>query len=131
MRPLPIILLISASLLSCKNNSESSKAVEARQEADDLREISGNFTYFDEVAVFQTQSELFGVVENEKFQELIAMTIPLKEEDTDEVAVVLKVKTVKKPELEDGWEHKINIIDIINVSKVEQQLKDIINIKTE
>lgn len=130
MRKLVAILFITVLITSCKNDSKSAVPVESTEEAN-VREIAGNFTYFADAAVLQTKNELFGVVENQKAQELIKMAEPLKHDYTDEVAVILKVKVVKKPEDEEGWENRVEIIEIINVSKVEKDDSDIIRIRTE
>ena len=59
------------------------------------------------------------------------MAEPLKDAPTDEVAVVLKVRVVKKPELEEGWENRIEIIDILKVSKVDVKDSTIIKLRPE
>ena len=120
MKKIGAILFVSLLFTSCKNDSKSPEAKDNTQEEASIRVVSGRFTYYPDAAVFQTKSELFGLVENEKAQELIQRTESLKDAPTDEVAVTLKVKVVKKPELEEGWENRIEIIDIINVSKVNQ-----------
>ncbi|MEO5789866.1 MAG: hypothetical protein ACOH2D_05870 [Gelidibacter sp.] len=125
------ILFIATLFISCKNDSKSEVSLDDSRDGLSVREISGNFTYFADAAVFQTKNELFGVVENEKAQELITMAEPLKDAPTDEVRVTLKVMVVKKPEHEEGWENRIDIIDIINVLKVNPKDSEIIKIITE
>ncbi len=122
------IFFISALFTSCKNDSKSAVSLDDSQDELSASEISGNFTYYADAAIFQTKSELFGVFENEKMQELIKMAAPLKDAPTDEVKATLKVKVVKKPEQDEGWENRIEIIDIINVSKVDQKDSDIIKL---
>lgn len=124
------ILFITVLLTSCKNDSKASVSIEEAEKTA-VRQVSGFFTYYADAAVFQTPNELFGVIGNKKAQELIEMAEPLKSHFTDEVAVTLNVKTVKKPEGEEGWEYRIEIIDIINVSKVEQKDEDIKKVITE
>ncbi|MEO8774441.1 MAG: hypothetical protein ABI263_06340 [Gelidibacter sp.] len=131
MKNLIAILFIAALFLSCKNDSKSPVSDDDRQEEISNREVSGNFFYYTDAAVLQTKSELFGVIENEKAKELIKMAEPLKDIATDEVSVTLKVKVVKKPEFEEGWENRIEIIDIIKVSKVDQKDSDIIKLNQE
>ena len=131
MKKIITILFIAALFASCKNDSKSPIPVKGNEEEISVRQLSGNFTYFADAAVFQTKSELFGVVENNKAQELVKMAEPLKDEYTDEVAVILKVKVIKKPEHEEGWENRIEIIDIISVSKVAQEDSNIIKLRSE
>lgn len=124
------ILFITAFFTSCKTDSKSSISDKGTEETA-IKEITGLFTYYADAAVLRTPNELFGVVENKKAQELIKMAEPLKDNYTDEVAVTLNVKTVKKPENEEGWEYRVEIIDIINVSKVEQKDSDLKKLITE
>lgn len=131
MKKISLLLFILMVFASCKNDSKSPVSVDSNQEESSTREISGNFTYFADAAVFQTKNELFGVVENEKAQELIKMAEPLKDDYTDEVAVTLKVKVVKKPEHEEGWDNRIEIIDIITISKIDQKDSGMIKLKSE
>ena len=122
------ILFVAALFISCKSDAKAPVSIDDSQDELSAREISGNFTHFGDAAIFQTKSELFGVVENEKMQELIKIAAPLKDAPTDEVKATLKVKVVKKPEQDEGWENRIEIIDIINVSKVDQKDSDIIKL---
>ncbi len=131
MKKLIVIVFIVAIFISCKNDFKTPVSVEDSQDDMSTREISGSFIHFADAAVLQTKSELFGVVENKKAQELIAMAEPLKDAPTDEVAVVLKVRVVKKPELEEGWENRIEIIDILKVSKVDVKDSTIIKLRPE
>lgn len=131
MKKLIAILFIAILFTSCKNDSKSTVSVESSHDEISTREISGHFIYYADAAVLQTKSELFGVVENEKAQELIKIAEPLKDAPTDEVAVTLKVKVVKKPEQEEGWENRVEILDIVNVSKVDQDDSDIIKLRSE
>ena len=131
MKKLMVILFITACFTSCKEDAKTPVLLDVGKEEVNIREISGNFIYYVDAAVLQTKSELFGVVENEKALELIKMAEPLKDKPSDEVVVTLKVKVVKKPEHEEGWENRIEIIEIINVSKVDQKDSDIIRLKSE
>lgn len=131
LKKLIVILFIATLFTSCKSDSKAAISVDEGQDELSAREISGNFTYYTDAAVFQTKNELFGLVENEKLQELIKMAEPLKDAPTDEVKVTLKVNVVKKPEHEEGWENRIEIIDIINVLKVNPEDSEIIKIIKE
>ncbi len=125
------LVFILLAFVGCKNDSKSPNVVNENQDQLDVKELTGNFIYFADVAVFQTKSELFGVVEDQKAQELIKRAEILKDQPTDEVKVTLKVKVTKKPEHEEGWENRIEIIDIITVSKVDQENSDIIKLRSQ
>ena len=131
MKKISVFLFISALFINCKNDSKSPSTAGESPKDGITRELSGNFTYYADAAVFQTKNALFGVMENEKTQELIKISETLKEDPTDEVAVTLKVNVFKKPEHEEGWENRIEIIDIISVSKIEQSDSSLIKLKSE
>ncbi|HUH28536.1 hypothetical protein [Gelidibacter sp.] len=125
---LVVILIV---FTGCKNESKAPISGEEEHDQIDVRELSGNFIYFDDAGVLQTKSELFGVVEDEKAQELIKRAEPLKDQPTDEVNVTLKVKVTKKPKHEEGWENRVEIIDIITVSKVDEKNSKVIKLKSQ
>ncbi len=130
MKKLVAIFCLITVFTSCKEDSKTEgAAIDDELEASEtVKEVSGTFMYYADAAVFQTKSELFGVVENEKLQELILQSETLKNEPSDEVAVTLKVKTSKKPENEEGWDNRIDIIEIIKVTKVNADQNEIIKL---
>lgn len=131
MKNLITILFIAILLTSCKNDSKAPVSVDESYEEVSVREISGNFIYYDDAAVFQTKNELFGVIRNEKLEELIAQSKPLKSEASDEVYATLKVKISKNTKNKEVWENWIDIKEIVDVSKVEQKENNIIKLETE
>ena len=122
---------ILIALTGCKNESKASISGEDGHDQIDVRELTGNFIYFEDAGVLQTKSELFGVIANEKAQELIKRAEPLKDQPTDEVNVTLKVKVTKKPKYEEGWDQRVDIIDIITVSKVAKKNSNVIKLKAQ
>ena len=133
MKKLISILLISIAFFSCKNDKkeEEKTTSEPLETVDSVKEVSGTFMYYADAAVFQTKSELFGVLENDMLQDLIIQSEPLKTEASDEVAVTLKVKISKKPENEEGWDNRIEILEIRKVSKAEPNANTIIKLGKE
>lgn len=125
------LIFILMAFASCKNDSKSPVVGEESHDQSNVRELTGNFIYYADAAVLQTRSELFGVIEDEKTLELVKMAEPLKDQPTDEVKVTLKVKVTKKPEHEEGWENRVEIIDIITVSKVDQNNSNIIKLRSQ
>lgn len=132
MKKILVLIFMVTAFVSCKKDSKTETTIEEPLEvvSSGTKELSGNFIYYADAAVFQTKSELFGVVENEKLEELIIQSETLKDQPTDEVAVTLKVKVSKKPEKEEGWDNRIEIIEIIKVSKVNPEDSDIIKLGT-
>lgn len=131
MRKIIFLLCILMVFSSCKNGSKSHRSWDHDSEQADIRELTGSFMYYADAGVLQTKSELFGVIENETAQELIKRAEPLKDEPTDEVEVTLKVKVTQKPEHEEGWDNRVEIIDIIAVSKGDLKNRKIIKLKSQ
>ena len=133
MNKLIVLLCIVTTFTSCKNDEKKeTETVNEELEMSPAEEVvTGNFMYYADAAVFQTKSELFGVVENEKLQDLIIQSETLKEEASDEVTVTLKVKKSKKPENEEGWDNRIEILEIIKVSKANPDSNKIIKLGKE
>lgn len=125
------LVFILMAFTGCKNDSKSPNVGDEDQDQLDVRELTGNFIYFDDAGVLQTKSELFGVIEDEKAQELIKRAEPLKDQPTDEVNVTLKVKVSEKPKHEEGWDNRVEIIDIITVSKVEEKNSNVIKLRSQ
>ncbi|HNQ27335.1 MAG TPA: hypothetical protein PKL92_05385 [Aquaticitalea sp.] len=119
MKKYTILLFIVILAYGCKNDKNDQPAIEesVQTEANAIKLMSGSFTYYADAAVFQTNNELYGVIENDQLTDLVVQAETLKEAPTDEVKVTLKVKVSKKPELEEGWENRIEIIEIVNVTK--------------
>ena len=128
-----ILILIIATVLGCKNDpkKEEETIVDDLEAVESVKEVSGTFMYYEDAAVFHTKSELFGVVDNEMLLDLILMSEPLKSDASDEVNVTLKVKTSKKPEGEEGWDNRIEIFEIVKVSKANPDNNNIIKIGKE
>ena len=133
MKKLIVLLCVVTAFLSCKNDEkkETETQGEESEVSTDDSVVNGSFMYYADAAVFQTRSELFGVIENEKLQDLILQAETLKNEESDEVAVTLKVKKSKKPENEEGWDNRIEILEIIKVSKVNPNDNKIIKLGKE
>lgn len=127
MKKLIAILIIVVTFIGCKNDPKTEEE-ETIETVSDVTEISGNFMYFEDAAVFQTKSELYGVLVNDMLEDLILQSETLKDDPTDEVAVTLKVKKSKKPENEEGWENRIEIIEIMKVTKGNPEDGDIIKL---
>lgn len=113
-----MLLFLMGVVFSCKKDKNNESTDEPTEMiGEDVKLFSGSFTYYADAAVFQTNNELFGVVENEMLMDLIVQAETLKDEATDEVKVTLKAKVSKKPEGEEGWENRIEIVEIIKVTK--------------
>lgn len=111
---------------SCKNDKKSEgnlDQIETQDEKttkldDGLVLIKGEFVYFADAAVLQTNSSsIYGVVINEKMHELDKLAQQYKKEPTDYVSVEIRGEIIPKPENEEGWPYRINIKEILSVNK--------------
>ena len=126
MKQSVLILLIALAFVGCK---EEKKETEVVEQSSEITQMTGNFMYYEDAAVFQTRSELYGVVENQLMEDLVLQSQPLKTEPTDEVLATLKVKVSKKPENQEGWENRIEIFEIIKVSKINPENQSLIKLE--
>lgn len=133
MKRILTLFLVIATMVSCKNDPKAETVIDedVPVATNDIKEVSGTFIYYADAAVFQTKSELFGFVENEMLQDLIIQSEPLKTEESDEVAVTLKVKMSKKPENEEGWDNRIEILEIKKVTKANSENNPILKLGKE
>lgn len=115
MKKIVFITLILTALLSCKNDTKS-KAIDPA-ENDELTLLKGEFIYYADAAIIQTATEIYGVIIDAKMHELDKQVQAYKKEETDMVPVEIKGKVVPKPENEEGWPFRVEIKDIIKVSK--------------
>jgi hypothetical protein len=123
MKKIVFLFLTITTLYSCKNDS---KTETADTDNENISLLSGDFVYFADAAVLQTATEVYGVVIDEKMHELDNMVKAYKVESTDMVPVEIKGKIVPKPEGEEGWPYRIEIKEIVQVSKPDPNKKDII-----
>lgn len=118
MKQFLFLLVISSVFLeSCKSDSKTSDAEEQNLQTESNSEfntISGEFIYVDSVAVFNKEDVIYGVIMNEKADELIAQ---VKKIDSDPFAsfnVTLEVD-IKDNSEKDAWPQVIDIQNIIKV----------------
>ena len=118
-----------AMLISCKNDKKSSDDSSTSYDQNNgLITVKGDFIYFADAAVLQTKNEIYGVVIDEKMQELNAAVQVYKIEDTDMVPVTVRVRRFEKPENEEGWPMRVEIKDILKVEKPDPKQEDIIKL---
>lgn len=126
MKNIGFFLVLLIALSSCKSDKKTeniSDQVEVQEgktakQSDGLVLMKGEFVYFADAAVLQTNSSsIYGVVINEKMHELNKLAEKYKKEPTDYVSVEIRGEIIPKPENEEGWPYRINIKEILNVSK--------------
>jgi len=127
MKKIILFLFISAILASCKNESKSVSS-NPDDQTTELITLSGDFIYYADAAVLQTNNEIYGVVIDEKMHELNEAVKSYKTDVTDMVSVTVKVKKYEKPANEEGWPFRIEIKEILKVVKPNPNKKDVIKI---
>ncbi len=112
MKKISIIFIIFASFAACKGTKEvSGKTLSAKAQL-----ITGEFLFWNNAAVLKTDTELYGVVIDEKMRELDSRCKPLKNDEFDMMAVTIKGIITKNPQPE-SWEEIVQIKEVISVSK--------------
>jgi hypothetical protein len=135
MRKIQYLILCLVLLSACKNdktnNDGTDEVTTSEVENDGLTLLEGNFIYYDDAAVFQTTTSLFGVVLNEKSEELVKQSKPLKKAETDMVKARVRGIIEEKPADEDGWDFRINIKKIISVEALPASANEVITLEKE
>lgn len=126
MKKLFFIALTLAAFMSCKNDAKSEQKEgtissnndeRTEKQSDGLTLLKGEFIYYADAAVLQTHNEMYAVIIDEKMHELNEQAIKLKTDDTDMVPVEIRGIITPKPENEEGWPYRVEIKEILKVSK--------------
>lgn len=126
-------MAIAVCFSSCKNEAKPEVNLEENRaksydQNDGLITMKGEYVYFDNAAVFQTKSELYGVVVDENMHRLEEQVKPFKKEPTDMVPVTVRVRKFEKPEGEEGWQYRIEIKEILKVETPNPNKEDVIKL---
>jgi hypothetical protein len=134
MKKILILLLTIAAFTSCKNesNKDPIETEEGRTEKqnDGLTLVKGEFVYYADAAVLQTKSQIYGVIINGKVSEINKRAKQYKTEDTDFVMVEVRGEITPKPEGVEGWDNRIEIKEILNVSAVTSKGENVVKLGT-
>jgi hypothetical protein len=140
MKKTILLVLVFLVFTSCKNDSKSNTNNEAvsvddvkktSKQNDGLTLLKGDFIYFADAAVLQTHREVYGVIIDKKMHELNDQIQKYKVAVTDMVPVEIRGKIIPKPEDEEGWHFRVEIKEILKVSKPNPQDNDVINVGKE
>jgi len=139
MKNIYITLILMLSFLGCKNesnmsssgsNNETDTQEKTISQSGGLTLLKGEFIYYADASVLQTQQQMYGVVIDEKMHELNLMAKNFKNEDTDFVEVEIRGKITPKPKDEEGWDYRVEIKEIVNVKAVSKS-SDVVKLGTE
>lgn len=143
MKKTLVLVLLMIAFFSCKNDQKTETTVEEQVESEEIKPgstdrtvkqsdglilLKGNFIYYSEAAVFQTPSEIYGVVVDDKMHELNEQAKQFKDEETDMVVAVIRGKISKKSEGEEVWDNRIEIKEILKVSKSSSNENEVIKL---
>ena len=126
MKKLFFIALTLAALMSCKNDAKSEQKEgtissnndeRTEKQSDGLTLLKAEFIYYADATVLQAHNEMYAVIIDEKMHELNEQAIKLKTADTDMVPVEIRGIITPKPENEEGWPYRVEIKEILKVSK--------------
>ncbi len=140
MKKINLLVLVLSVFISCKNDSKSNTnketisvdgVEETSKQNDGLTLLKGDFIYFADAAVLQTHKEVYGVIIDEKMHELNDQIQKYKVEVTDMVPVEIRGKITPKPKGEEGWPFRVEIKEILNVSKPNPQDNEVIKVGKE
>ncbi len=133
-----ILLLIVIVFVSCKNdkktddkNTKSTNTEKTEKQNDGLTLLKGEFIYFGDAAVLQTHKEIYAVIINKKMHELNDQIQKYKAETTDMIPVEIRGVITPKPDNEEGWDFRVEIKEILSISKPNSEDNNIITIGKE
>jgi hypothetical protein len=122
-----VLIICLALFISCKTDKKE-KEIEVIKTSESLQVLKGAYLYYTDVAILQTPTEVYGVVLDDKAMTLNKKVSSFKKLDTDMVPVEVKGNVIPKAEGEEGWPFKIQIKEILKVSKPIPENKDIITL---
>ncbi|EGV42114.1 hypothetical protein BZARG_470 [Bizionia argentinensis JUB59] len=143
MRKLILILFITLGFTSCKNDSKTDETIQeiesseldgpdrTKKQSDGLTLLQGEFVYYGDAAVLQTNREIYGVVLDDKVTELNKMAKAYKKEATDYTTVSIRGKVISKPENEEGWPFRIEIKEILSVSASKPEANNVVKLESK
>ncbi|MBW2937095.1 hypothetical protein KXJ69_03195 [Aureisphaera sp. CAU 1614] len=122
---LTMTVLLSISMVSCKNSEKNSEAIENNESnstklmQNTLPSYAGEYFYSNDGAVLKGTHFIYAVTMDDMAKELGDKIAPIKKEEYDMVPVVVKGVVEVNPAYERGekvWEQIITIKEIVSVS---------------
>ncbi|GAA4233540.1 hypothetical protein GCM10022291_10830 [Postechiella marina] len=118
--------------MSCKNVEKKEDNVnKTSKQEDKLTLIKGEFVYYDDAAVLQTKSNIYGVFVTDKMLELNKLAEKHKAIPTDMVYVEVKGIISNKKDDKILWENKVEIVEILNVSPSNKDKNNVVKLVSE
>ena len=112
-----ILICIALISFSCDKKKDSravsTNIVETKN--NDQIIISGEYIFYNNAGVLQTNKNVYGIIVNDKVNELNQQLSAIKKDEYDSVPVVLKGHLRSKKEGEEGWSVKLEITEIVEI----------------
>jgi hypothetical protein len=125
MKNVFVLLVLFLAILSCKNE------VKTAGQDEELTLLQGDFIFFEDAAILQTQTEIYGVLITDKMQELNKLAEKYKNLPTDMIPVEIKGKITNKKDNKILWENKVEIIEILNVMQPTPENSNVVKLGQE
>ena len=100
------------------------------QPKSEVESVTGEFLFYDNAAVLNTGSEIYGVVVDDKLHELHAQALTVQKDSFDMVQVFIK-GVISKNQNEEGWPQVIKVKEIDSVAPSAPLTNQMIEIRTE
>jgi len=113
-----LFLLISFSCDSKQDKVVSNEVVETKN--NDLIILSGDYVFYNNAAVLQTNKNVYGIIINEKVNELNEKLSSIKKDEFDFIPVILKGRLKNKDKNDEGWSVKLEITEIVEIINKEK-----------
>jgi len=136
MKKIAILCLSLVFFTACKNEAKTENETKETEnqdgrtakQSDGLTLLKGDFIYYADAAVLQTHKEVYGVILDDKAKELNKKAQAYKSDATDMVTVSIRGKISEKEKGEEGWQYRVAIKEILEISKIDPEKNDIIKI---
>ena len=96
----------------------------------EVESVTGEFLFYDNAAVLNTGSEIYGVVVDDKLHELHAKALTVQKDSFDMVQVYIKGVISENPN-EEGWPQVVTVKEIDSVAPSAPLTNQMIEIRTE
>ena len=100
------------------------------QPKSEVESVTGEFLFYDNAAVLNTGSEIYGVVVDDKLHELHAQALTVQKDSFDMVQVYIKGVISENPNKE-GWPQVVTVKEIDSVAPSAPLSNQMIEIRTE
>ena len=96
----------------------------------EIENVTGEFLFYDNAAVLNTGSEIYGVIVDHKLHELHAQALTVQKDSFDMVQVFIKGVISENPN-EEGWPQVVTVKEIDSVAPSAPLTNQMIEIRTE